>query len=159
MLQTIALSPQDSSSLDWSIDYQLECERPPEIRLGTRRIPTWWQSVAPRLAELAAVPAYDPRGVRPINVDDLLEALNFLARVARDDTIPPWIGLLSSGGLQMTWQQGDVEVEAIFDRGRDERIVLVTVGENEWEAPTQEADSLFGTVVDRLSSTYDKSAA
>ncbi len=86
-----------------------------------------------------------------MNVDDIIEALNFLSRVMREDTRVPWIGRLSSGGIQLTWRAGDVEVEAVFDRARDERVLMVSVGENEWDAPVSDAESMFATVVDRLS--------
>lgn len=143
----------DSSSLKWASDYyvQPEASRPRAIRLGWQRVPSWAAAVIPRIVELDALPTVDPRGSRPMNIEDVIEALNFLARVMRDDTLPPWIGRLSTGGVQLTWRSGDVEVEAVFDRGRDERDLMVTVGENEWDAPAGEADSLFATVVDRLS--------
>jgi len=85
-----------------------------------------------------------------MNLDDVIDALRFLGRVMHDDTPAPWIGRLNTGGLQLTWRSGDVEVEAVFDRAREEREVLVVVGENEWEAPADQADSLFATVVERL---------
>jgi len=86
-----------------------------------------------------------------MNPEDIIDALTFLSHVMRDDTILPWVGRLSSGGIQMTWRSGDVEAEAVFDSARDERELIVSVGENEWDAPAGEAESLFATVVDRLS--------
>ena len=80
-----------------------------------------------------------------VGTEDVIEALNFLSRVMRDDTPPPWIGRLSTGGVQLTWRSDDVEVEAVFDRARHEHDLMVTVGENEWDASAAEADSLFAT--------------
>lgn len=110
----------------------------------------WVAPVATRLMELATLPRVAPGARRPMSFEDMVEALTFLSRVMREDTVVPWIGRLSSGGLQLTWQRGDVEVEAVFDGVRGERNVIVVVGDHEWEAPVDQADSLFATVVDRL---------
>ena len=153
MNAAVAVTVDDSSSLKWASSFHAypEASRPRPIRLGWQRVPPWANVVIPRLVELGALPSVDPRGSRPLDTDDVIEALNFLSRVMRDDTMPPWIGRLSTGGVQLTWRSDDVEVEAVFDRARDERDLMVTVGENEWDAPAAEADSLFATVVDRLS--------
>ncbi len=68
--------------------------------------------------------------------------------------MPPWIGRLASGGLQLTWHMGDVEVEAVFDQAREDRVIMLTVGHREWEEPISQGESLFATVVDRLSQTH-----
>lgn len=144
----------DSSSLKWASAYgaQPEVSRPRAIRLRWgNAVPPWADTVIARMVELAALPSFDPRGCRPMNPEDIIDALTFLSHVMRDDTILPWVGRLSSGGIQMTWRSGDVEAEAVFDSARDERELIVSVGENEWDAPAGEAESLFATVVDRLS--------
>jgi len=157
--RTAAISTPGSASLKWAFDYPFQAERPREIRLDAVEIPTWWKHVSARIVELAAVPAYDPRGVLPPNIDDVVDALNFLTRVMQPGTAVPWIGLLNSGGLQMSWKQGDVEVEVVFDHTRGEREIFVAVAENEWDAPADQADSLFCSVVDRLSHTDDACVA
>lgn len=149
-----ATTINDSSSLKWATDHGVypKASRPAAIRLGWRLpLPSWADAVVQRIVELSALPTVDPSGSRPMNVDDIIEALNFLSRVMREDTRVPWIGRLSSGGIQLTWRAGDVEVEAVFDRARDERVLMVSVGENEWDAPVSDAESIFATVVDRLS--------
>lgn len=156
MNAAIAVKVNDSSSLKWAFDYHVhpEDERRPAILLGCDRVPPWAYPVVARITELARLPMVDPRGSRPINPDDIIDALSFLRHVMRDDTSPPWIGRLSTGGVQLTWRSGDTEVEAVFDRARGDREVMVSVGENEWEAPANEAESLFGTVADRLSLSH-----
>jgi uncharacterized protein (TIGR04255 family) len=114
------------------------------------KVPPWAVPVISRMEELAALPVVAPGGSSPMVLEDVMDALRFLTRVMQDDTVIPWIGRLSSGGLQLTWQCGDVEVEAVFDRTRHERDVIVAVGGTEWEAPADQADSLFATVADRL---------
>lgn len=147
---------QDSSSRDWRLVYpsappDIWHEPRDEIRVkGT--IPQWWGEVAPRLYGLLQLQQdWDPRGSRPISRDDLGDALQFLNRVMRPDTPAPWIGPLASGGVELAWRAGNVEMEAIFDRARGECELLVSVGDNESEVAIQHAESLFAEVVDRLS--------
>jgi hypothetical protein len=152
----MAVHIDDSSSLKWAFDYPVKTMAPvaPKgIRVGGH-FPPWAAPVVARIQELAALPTVDPRGSRPMNLEDVVDALTFLRQVMRSDTPSPWIGRLNSGGLQLTWTAGDVEVEAVFDRARDEQEVYLTVGETEWEAPVSEAESLFASVVDRLSHAH-----
>lgn len=142
---------------DWALSRPMRLREPSggdrltiPFWLGGEKVPPWAVPVASRIMELAALPRIAPGGSRPMAVDDIVDALSFLTRVMRDDTAAPWIGRLSSGGVQVSWQREDVEVEAVFDRVRGERDVVVVVGENEWEAPVEQAESLFATVVDRL---------
>ena len=160
MNPAIAVSVDDSSSLKWGLDYPVQPPRAEgiAIRLSGYSLPPWAGPVVSRIGELAALPP-DPRGSRPLSRDDVVDALDFLARVMRNDTASPWIGRLNSGGVQLTWRSGDVEVEAVFDRARNERDVIVAVGENEWEAPADHGESLFATVVDRLAYAQVEHAA
>jgi hypothetical protein len=117
-------------------------------------IPWWAAPVSARIVELADLDAIDPQVERPLNIEDVRDALKFLDRVMGEDTCLPWIGRLSSGGVELAWKHADVEVEAVFDRLRGERELLVSVGDNEWDAPADKADSLFASVVERLSNSY-----
>ena len=154
-MNAFAIAADDSSSLRWGLRYTLSAqeERPFAVHLDAAGNNPWLASVIGRLRELAALPGVDPRGSRPMSADDLIEALSFMKLVMRPDTVAPWIGLLNTGGLQVNWRRDDVEVEAIFDRARDEHVVYLTVADQEWEAPVREAHSLFSSVVDRLSSS------
>jgi hypothetical protein len=122
-------------------------------------MPPWLSPVAARLTELDALPTVDPYGSRPMNFDDLVDALTFMSNVMQDETVAPWIGRLASGGLQLTWNVGDVEVEAVFDRARGDHVIMVTVGHSEWDASVDGGESLFATVVDRLSESHLESAS
>jgi len=158
MRQLIGVGVDDASTLGW------ETAEPPEQVLTDRTIrlrdrkggspPAWAASVVSRLEELDALPAVDPRGSRPLDFDDVADALRFLVRVMRPDTCPPWIGRLNTGGVQLSWHHGDVEVEAVFDRLRDELEVIVVVGDREWSEPPDKAETLFATVADRLALAY-----
>lgn len=156
------LHVEDSSSLRWGLSYAVQDiwarERPQAIQLRVEQLPPWLFPAVGRIAAISALPTVDPRGSRPLNPEDLRDALWFMFRVMRDDTVVPWIGRLATGGLQLTWRVGDVEAEAVFDRARHEREVLISVGENEWEAPADAADTLFRTVVDRLSTSHVEQA-
>lgn len=151
MNAAIAVSVDDSSSLGWKLDYPVPQQREGiAIRLGGRTLlPAWLDPVVSRIGELAALPT-DPRGSRPLNIADVIDALDFLGRVMRNDTPSPWMGRLNTGGVQLTWRTEDAEVEAVFDRARNERELVVVVGDNEWDAPIDQGELLFGTVVDRL---------
>lgn len=140
----------EASTFDWSLD-QAESGEPWIISLKRRGDATsaWAEPVVKRLRELARL----TDGL-PLYIEDVGDALDFLARVMAEDTCIPWIGKLSSGGVQLAWKHADVEVEAVFDRMRGEHELLVTVGENEWDAPADKGDSLFFTVIDRLSNSY-----
>lgn len=153
-MNAFAIAANDSSSLRWGLPSPLRREEEPlAVHLDVAGDNLWLASVIGRLRELAALPGVDPRGSRPMDAEDLVEALSFMKRAMRPDTVAPWIGLLNTGGLQVNWRKGDVEIEAIFDRARDEHVVYVTVADREWEEPIPEAYSLFNSVVDRLSSS------
>jgi hypothetical protein len=148
----------DMSSLGWAIDEpQAMSHEERVIRLSGRRgapLPLWAGAVVSRIIELARLETVDPRISQPLNRDDVIAALRFLDRIMENDTCPPWIGRLTSGGVELVWHHQDVEVEAVFDQLRGEAEVIVQVGDNEWDAPVDQADSLFATVVDRLSNSY-----
>lgn len=148
----------DMSSLGWEIAEEAPVAHEERvIRLSGRRggpPPPWADAVVERIVELARLDTIDPRTSRPLSRDDVIRALRFLDRVMRDDTCPPWIGRLSSGGVELVWRHQDVEVEAVFDQLRGESELIVEVAGNEWDAPEDKADSLFASVVDRLSNSY-----
>ncbi len=164
MRALVGTATDDLSSLGWEIaDRPQEPERTRRaIWLSGRRgapLPPWADTVVNRIGELDAIETAEPNSSRPLDFDDVIEALRFLERVMHDDTCPPWIGRLSSGGVELAWRHGDVEVEAVFDRLRGDAVVIVAVGENEWDEPASHGDSLFATVVDRLSTSYIEHAA
>jgi len=159
MKALVGTTVDDMSSLGWGIDEESQAATHEErvIRLSGRRgapPPPWADEVVRRIVELARLETVDPRIGRPLNEDDVIDALRFLDRVMREDTCPPWIGRLSSGGVELAWRHHDVEAEAVFDQLRGESELIVEVGDNEWNAPADQADSLFATVADRLSNSY-----
>lgn len=147
----------DMSSLKWPLADAPEARAERAVWLRGWRgapLPLWADVVADRIEVLADLETVNPAVERPLNADDVVDALLFLEGVMREDTCPPWIGRLSSGGVEMAWKHGDVEVEAVFDRQRGDSELLVTVGDHEWDAPVDKADSLFASVIDRLSNSY-----
>src|SRR4051794_26180492 len=127
-----AFTVDQAASVNWSLP-ELWRSRHVGFQAAGGDLPAWVFPFVDRVQ--VAISTVDPRGSSPPNADDLRDAVYFLARVMQDDTMQPWVGLLASGGLQMNWRKGDVEVEAVFDRGRDDQMVYVTVGDNEWEEP------------------------
>lgn len=124
---------------------------PRKIELQRRRAPTWLDPVIDSLGRLGQLPDnWDRRGSHAINPDDVQDALVFLQRVMRDDTAPPSIGPLNTGGIELSWNVTGLEVEAIFDRRRGETVLLVNSGCHEAEEPIESAEKLFAELVDRL---------
>jgi hypothetical protein len=134
-------------TISWSLD-------PPErevVRIVAREQPPWLPGALAKIDELMSLSVGWDEAVAPtVRSGDALDALHFLRDVMADDTELPWFSPLVTGGVQMTWGRPDLEVEAIFDSTRDDRIVLVTDHGEEWEAPPYEAVPLFRTFVDRL---------
>jgi hypothetical protein len=110
---------------------------------------SWLKPFLDRITYLSAL-GLDPRDSQPLNADDRADALEFLLRVMHEGVPSPWIGRLNSGGLQLSWNQGDVEVEAVFDRTRGEKLVMVTRDDDEQDVAADEADGLFASVAERL---------
>jgi hypothetical protein len=124
-----------------------------KIEFFRRREATWVDPVIASLSALAQLPEnWDGRGSRAINYDDVVDAVEYLQRVMRDDTRAPSIGPLNSGGLELSWLVDGLEVEAVFDRQRNDRMLLVTAGANESEEPIESSELLFAGIVDRLAS-------
>jgi hypothetical protein len=147
----------DMSSLDWTLGDDSRRHAARSIAVvgrGGGALPAWADPVVARVRELARLETVDPAVARPLNEEDVIAALRFMERVMREDTCPPWIGRLSSGGVELAWRHGDVEVEAVFDRLRGDCSLIVEVGDREWDAPPDKGDSLFASVVDRLSHSY-----
>jgi hypothetical protein len=117
---------------------------------------SWIRPFLDRITFLSAVPVLSREG-RTLNADDLADAFDFLSRVMHEGVPSPWIGRLNSGGLQLNWNQGAVEVEAVFDRARGDKVVMIAGDEAEQEVPADEADSVFASVAERLvPSSHDR---
>lgn len=124
---------------------------PDPALVNTRRLPVWVSPVRQRFEELASLPDdWDHRGGSRLSISDVKDALSFLARVMSCDTAAPQIAPLSTGGIQLSWRAGDLEVEVVFDRQRDERVLLVSDGDEDHEADADQADALFAALSDRL---------
>jgi hypothetical protein len=109
----------------------------------------WFKAFLDRVTYLSAVPI-DPREAQPLNTDDLSDAVGFLSRVMHAGVPTPWIGRLNSGGLQLSWTRGEVEVEAVFDRAGGEKLVMFIADGAERDLRADEADSMFASVSHRL---------
>lgn len=122
----------------------------PQIRVSRYNV-GWIDSVLESVERLAVLQNnWDGRGAAAANVADVLEGLMFLERVMREETRAPSIAPLTSGGIEMSWHVAGLEVEAIFDERRDERVLLVSAGAQEWDEPIEHAEKLFADVADRL---------
>lgn len=135
----------------WS-PYPSIVDRPEPRKIEVRRVGAQWLgAVVDALEALARLPDdWDHRGSRAVNFDDVHEALVFLQHIMRDDTMAPSITPLSSGGIELSWHVTGLDVEAVFDRRRGERVLAVMAGHNETEEPIESAHKLFSDVVDRL---------
>jgi len=157
MQSSLLYGPCDSSSSSavlhstWS-PYPSIWGRPEPRKIEVqRRQALWLGAVILSLGRLARLPDdWDRRGARAVNFDDVRDALVFLQRVMHDDTAAPSIGPLSSGGIELRWRTDGLEVEAIFDRRREETVLAVIAGSNETEEPIHSAEKLFADIADRL---------
>jgi len=151
----------DMTTLEWALadEPRSRADRRASVIRRGEALPWWLDSILTRIQELAELEGLNPQSERPLNVEDVRDALRFLDRVMGRDTYLPSIGRLSSGGVAMAWKHGDVEVEAVFDRLRGDRELLVSVGDRDWDAPADKGDSLFASVVERLSNSYIEHAA
>ncbi len=121
-----------------------------QLRVG-RETPAWLQSVLDRLNALSRLEAgWDGRGAQSLRQDDVVAALQFLFTVMIDGVQVPGITPLATGGLELHWVADNLDVEAVFDSARHEQVLLVEVGEAEWDAAIPAAGGLFASVVDRL---------
>ena len=117
---------------------------------GEREYPGWVKPIVERLVELWTM-APDPRGGTPLNRDDLCSAMGFLNRVMVLPDMPvPWIGRLSTGGLQLTWTGTAAEVEAVFDRSRSEQTVIIEDSGSEIEVSPDYAVPHLLPLISRL---------
>jgi hypothetical protein len=120
-----------------------------------RAMPSWWPTVFADVERLSRLPQnWDGNGAAQVDPYDVGDALLFLERMMGPQTKVPRFAPLTSGGVELLWRADNVEVEAVFDRNRGERVLLVEAGEHDWELPLDEADSLFLSVRDRLDESH-----
>ncbi len=113
--------------------------------------PTWLVPVEARLKEILSLPEnWDGRGSARPSPADVLEAFRLVMDIMGPNMPSPAIGPLSSGGVGITWRSDDLEVEAIVDHARGERAIFVSDGDDELEAPLDEAPAVFASLAHRL---------
>lgn len=137
----------------WPRHHAVREERAPtrKIAVSPRGGSSWVDAVIESFGRLSLLSAnWDGRGSFAVNFEDVHDALMFLERVMRDDTQAPGVVPLNSGGIELSWRASGLEVEAVFDGRRDERVLLVTAGANESEEPIEYAEKLFSEIVGRL---------
>jgi hypothetical protein len=100
----------------------------------------WAFAVRARITELIRLPEnWDPRGSRSLNVEDVRDALAFLASAMNPSSPIPGIVALASGGLELHWRVGAEDLEVVFDRSEGERVALLDVGDDEHELTPEDA--------------------
>lgn len=119
----------------------------PPIRVTVRTSPVWLTEVVDRLTELRGFAASTPGYASDFDLTDLEDAINFLFRVMRDETPLPWIGILNSGGVQLTWDIDQAEIEAIFDHAEDDTGVLIENADTSFELSIEDAAQQFQDLV------------
>ena len=114
--------------------------------------------IVDRIQELADLDTVDPRVERPLNIEDVRDALEFLDRVMGKDTACHGSG--GSAAEALSWP-GDTPTwkSRLYLIGCGESASYRPVGENEWDAPADKGDSLFASVGERLSKSYIEHAA
>ncbi len=94
---------------------------------------------------------WDSYGGLPIESANRWDAFEFLCDVAEADArIPvPAVYPTSPGGVGLSWQSGDTEVEVAFDRAGDSEIVVIDEGQTT-SGPIAQATAVLLGVADRL---------
>lgn len=120
---------------------------PPPSTESDRDLPPspWIAEVATRFAELLTLPRdWDGHGGVPTAPENVEAAGRFLAIVMAPSTPAPTIVPTSSGGLQLEWHRGGVDVELLLG---DEDPAFLFVAEvdsgHEWEGPPVEGFAEF----------------
>lgn len=114
------------------------------------RWPDWMGAVATRVNELAGLGEnWDGRGGRRLRIQDARAAIEFLVRFMKPSTPVPWIGLLTTGGIEMSWAASGIELEAVFDSARQEAVVLYEDDDTELELSANDWNVVAG-LADRL---------
>jgi hypothetical protein len=122
----------------------------PQVRVSwSWEEPAWAHPVFSALADLLELrPNWDSYGGLPLTNENFASAIGFLARIMDDDTEPPWVVPLPSGGVQLEWHREDLDVEVVIDRDRS--VVLIEDRGEELEAPLGRALSVLLPVLPRL---------
>ncbi len=85
-----------------------------------------------------------------LNLDDANDALNFLVSAMAEESPLPGIIALPSGGVELHWRAGDIDLEVIFDSTQGERIALLDLGEDEHEMTPESAVHCVDFLGERL---------
>lgn len=151
------ITTNNTTAFRWSFDTSPASQARQEVRRAIYvrgPVPAWAESVISRLEQLVVLPTVDPAGSAPLNLEDVQDALAFLSVVMTDDLVVPWVGRLNTGGVQVTWRGRDIEIEAVFDRARDERVILVSEGDADDQFTVNDAPRAFATFRNRLSKQH-----
>jgi hypothetical protein len=111
-------------------------EREDTFQVVANAKPAWVEPVVDRLNQLSLLPEdWDPRGSRPLAEEDVEAAVDFLNAVMNYRSPAPTISPLPSGGLELAWNVGNIELEVVFDSAGGERTALLAIGGEEQEVP------------------------
>lgn len=100
----------------------------------------WVEPVVKRLNELARLGKdWDPRGSEPVTYEDAKAVADFLNACMAYDSPAPVITPLPSGGLELSWEVGGIELEVVFDSANNERSAILDVNGEETELSPEEA--------------------
>jgi len=83
-----------------------------------RQLPAWFDALAQGFVDLLTLPPdWDSYGAGPIDPVLVNTGMNFINGLLGPASPAPRVVPLSSGGLQMDWHRGSVDLEVVFDRG------------------------------------------
>src|SRR4051794_5524116 len=84
---------------------------PPTLRVVSERPPEW---LAPAVSRISHLYSSAAAGRQAFDLEDVVAAITFLAKNMKPGVPVLWIGRLDSGGVELAWKSGDVEVEVVF---------------------------------------------
>lgn len=133
---------------NWTYAYPITAPRfvAPVVRVVTDKKPEWADPFLQKVTAVLSARQSSPWATDEVNIADLVDALRFMKQVMQDEVPLPWVGVLDSGGVQLTWRFNHTEIEAIFDSARSERAVIFEQGDIEWESDPTNAVKDFDRV-------------
>ena len=128
---------------------------PKVVTVEMTKEPTpWLKQALDRISALTALAeGWDGYGGRAVDASVVMDAVRFLTEVAYPGISNPSIVPLATGGLQIEWHRGGVDVEVIFCDEDPGLLVLDHDSGDEHELPISDAASEVTRLLGRLRET------
>jgi hypothetical protein len=125
-------------------------EDPPVLRVEVPDASPWYREALERIKSLTALAAdWNGYQAHEVKGDMVIDAVEFLAKIAFPGIAAPSITPLADGGLQIEWHRGGLDVEVAFS-DQDPGIYVADRQGDEVELPLTDAVSVVTNYWPRL---------